>query len=175
MANRLSSPRRPRAPQPLMKSPAAPPPSLSLSSAMHYFDDDDKDQTRTLFIGNLDADIQKDFLWKQFERYGALEEIDIKKNLPPGHADYAKKTYAFVRYENMDMAKEAKVRMNAKRIGQSEIKIGYVAQTQFNRVRDSITEVEMPLHLHFKSIHSLNLLMSVSKQTEEHGELIEAL
>ncbi|RMZ97202.1 hypothetical protein BpHYR1_053330 [Brachionus plicatilis] len=50
-----------------------------------------------------------------------------------------------------------------------------IAQTQFNRVRDSIMEVEMPLHLHFKSIHSLNLLMSVSKEIEEHGELIEAL
>lgn len=112
---------RPRQPPPLMKQCPVPLPN----SAMHYYDDDENDQTRTLFIGNLDADINRDLLWKQFERYGLLEDIDIKKSLPAGHADFAKKTYAFVRYENMDMAKEAKIRMNGKRIGQSEIKIGY--------------------------------------------------
>ena len=123
LAYRLSPKRspRPRQPPPLMKQCPVPVPN----SAMHYYDDDEKDQTRTLFIGNLDADTNKDLLWKHFERYGPLEDIDIKKSLPAGQADFSKKTYAFVRFENMDMAKEAKIRMNGKRIGQSEIKIGY--------------------------------------------------
>lgn len=36
-----------------------------------------------------------------------------------------KKTFAFVRFETMDQAIEAKLNMNGKRIGANEIKIGY--------------------------------------------------
>lgn len=37
----------------------------------------------------------------------------------------SKKTYAFVRYMSLEMAIEAKQRMDGKRIGLNEIKIGY--------------------------------------------------
>ena len=87
-----------------------------------------------MFIGNLDADVDKDYLKKQFEKYGFVEEIDIKKTTVGQQPyDYAnKKTYAFVRFENMDMDKEAKMGMNGKRICQNDIKIGYGNTFYFN-------------------------------------------
>jgi RNA-binding protein 15 len=105
----------------------------------HYFDNDEKDATRTLFIGNLDQDLEKEYIRKLFEKYGVIEDIDIKRNQPmqppymlnalsgSSKSELAnlKKTYAFIRYENMDMAREAKLSMNGKKLGSNEIKIGY--------------------------------------------------
>ncbi|CAF0729923.1 unnamed protein product [Brachionus calyciflorus] len=121
----------------LSRQPPPPPPLMNMNpvsgGVSHYFDNDEKDQTRTLFLGNLDANVEKEYLWKQFEKFGLVEDVEIKKNLsshlPPymkNSIDFSnKKTYAFVRFDNMDQAKEAKIHMNGKRIGTSEIKIGY--------------------------------------------------
>ena len=96
----------------------------------HYFDNDDKDSTRTLFVGNLDNDIERDFLRHLFSRFGIVEEIDVKRNMPVQPLSYHDpnnlKTYAFVRFQNLDMAVAAKVQMNGKRLnGRNECKIGY--------------------------------------------------
>lgn len=94
----------------------------------HYFDNDEKDATRTLFIGNLDSDLEKEYLRRIFEKYGRVEEVDIKKSQTMPYMNNnldMRKTYAFVRYENMDQAKQAKHFMNGKKVGSSEIKIGY--------------------------------------------------
>jgi RNA recognition motif-containing protein len=78
----------------------------------------DKDATRTLFIGNLDPDVDENELKKLFDRFGYIEEIDIKR-IPN------KKPYAFIKYINLDMAYNAKMEMNDKLIGKFEIKIGF--------------------------------------------------
>ena len=115
-------------------------PQLEAGGVSHYFDNDDRDATRTLFVGNLDNDIESVFLERLFARYGIVEDVDIKRNLsvlPPylqrqqqmrggGLNEQNSKTYAFVRYENMDMAMQAKKNMNGKRLnGRNECKIGY--------------------------------------------------
>jgi len=101
-----------------------------LGGVSHYFDNDDKDSTRTLFVGNLDNDIERDFLRHLFSRFGIIEEIDVKRNMPVQPLSYHDpnnlKTYAFVRFQNLDMAVAAKVQMNGKRLnGRNECKIGY--------------------------------------------------
>lgn len=78
----------------------------------------DKDVTRTLFIGNLDPDVDENELKKLFDRFGYIEDIDIKR-IPH------KKPYAFIKYINLDMAYNAKMEMNDKLIGKFEIKIGF--------------------------------------------------
>ncbi len=78
----------------------------------------DKDVTRTLFIGNLDPDVDEIELRKLFDRFGYIEDIDIKR-IPN------KKPYAFIKYINLDMAHNAKMEMNDKLIGKFEIKIGF--------------------------------------------------
>jgi hypothetical protein len=108
----------------------------------HYFDNDERDATRTLFVGNLDNHIETKDLIPIFENYGIIEEIDIKRNQPilPSYQlnniDYfmnsnlsasKKKTYAFIKYFNMDMAIAAKHHLNGTKLGkyQTECKIGY--------------------------------------------------
>ena len=78
----------------------------------------DKDVTRTLFIGNLDPDVDETELRKLFVRFGYIEDIDIKR-IPN------KKPYAFIKYINLDMANNAKMEMNDKLVGKYEIKIGF--------------------------------------------------
>ena len=122
------------------RSRSASPQHLSSGGVSHYFDNDDRDATRTLFVGNLDNDVENEHLKRLFDRYGIIEEIDIKRNqsVQPAFSgsggsssssssnSYEKKTYAFIRYENMDMAIEAKYNMNGKKLnGKNACKIGY--------------------------------------------------
>jgi hypothetical protein len=112
--------------------------SLHQGGVTHYFDNDEKDATRTLFIGNLDNDIDRSYLERIFERYGRIDDIEIKRNQsvqPPymyhhgssssTSTSSVKKTYAFIKYEFMDMAISAKKHLNNKLIGKNEIKIGF--------------------------------------------------
>lgn len=61
---------------------------------------DDEHACRTLYLGNLDPRIEARDLTDVFDRYGVVEDIDIKRA-----PDYA---YAFVRFANLDMALTAK-------------------------------------------------------------------
>ena len=86
----------------------------------HILPEDDDKATRTLFVGNLDYAINDVNLKRIFERYGVVEDIDIKRPTKGlGNA------YAFVKFINLDMAHKAKVDMSGKHIGQFQCKIGY--------------------------------------------------
>lgn len=76
--------------------------------------------TRTLFVGNLERDIRESKLREVFGRYGTIEEIDLK--VPQSSS---KRAYAFIQYENMDMAYEARRAMDGHFIGKADCKIGY--------------------------------------------------
>jgi RNA-binding protein 15 len=86
----------------------------------HVLPEDDPLATRTLFVGNLELDITDLEIEKIFRKYGHLVDIDIKKPSPgTGNA------YAFIRYENLDMAHRAKVELSGQYIGKFQCKIGY--------------------------------------------------
>ena len=86
----------------------------------HIPPEDDDKATRTLFIGNLDYNITDPELRNVFERYGVVEDIDIKR---PHHGQG--NAYAFIRFYNLDMAHRSKVDMSGKLIGKFQCKIGY--------------------------------------------------
>jgi RNA recognition motif-containing protein len=95
----------------------------------NYYDNDERDATRTLFIGNLHESTRRDHLYKEFSKFGKIEEIDIKKHKSTGRQF---KTFAFIRYDNMDLAINAKRSMDGKEIYHdddtnfsSKLKIGY--------------------------------------------------
>ena len=114
-----------------------------LGGVSHYFDNDERDATRTLFVGNLDNSVEKEDLRKVFERFGHVDEIDIKRNQPyqmSSNSDYYnnnRKTYAFIKFSNMDMAMTAKHFLNGAKIGrtQAECKIGYGNKYKLNKVK----------------------------------------
>lgn len=76
--------------------------------------------TRTLFVGSLEADITDNEVMKAFERFGRIEQIDIKRGPKAGAH-----SYAFVRFENIDMAVRAKTAMSGRRVRSIHCKIGY--------------------------------------------------
>ena len=80
----------------------------------------DEKATRTLFIGNLDVSISDIDLKHIFEKYGYVEDVDIK--LPQKGQGNA---YAFIKFINLDCAHRAKVEMSGKYIGKFQCKIGY--------------------------------------------------
>jgi len=86
----------------------------------HIPPEDDVNATRTLFAGNLELNITEEEMRKIFGRYGRLVDIDIKRP-PPGTGN----AFAFVRYENLDMAHRAKVELSGQFIGKFQCKIGY--------------------------------------------------
>ncbi|TKR67284.1 hypothetical protein L596_023460 [Steinernema carpocapsae] len=62
---------------------------------------DDADATRTLFVGNLPADIKEHEIRSVFERHGRVEEVDIKN---PNDMNAA---YAFVMFQTVEQASDA--------------------------------------------------------------------
>ncbi|CAL8106455.1 unnamed protein product [Calicophoron daubneyi] len=87
----------------------------------HRDPEDDPSATRTLFVGNLMPEITEADLRMLFERYGFIEDIDIKRREPESGVN----AYAFIRFVNLDMAHRAKVDMSGQLIGQFTCKIGY--------------------------------------------------
>ncbi|VDM03820.1 unnamed protein product [Schistocephalus solidus] len=87
----------------------------------HKEPEDDPTATRTLFVGNLPPDIREAELRDMFERFGILEDVDIKRPLPNSNSN----AYAFLKYVNLNMAHRAKLNMSGKTIGQFTCKIGY--------------------------------------------------
>lgn len=79
---------------------------------------DDPDATRTLFIGNIDSSISEDELLNLFQKYGYVEDIDMKRH---GTGN----PYAFVRFHDLDMAHDAKINLSGKYIGKFQLKIGF--------------------------------------------------
>jgi RNA recognition motif-containing protein len=64
--------------------------------------------------------IADDEVRRIFGRYGTLEDVDIKR--PPPDSGNA---YAFIRYENLDMAHQAKISLSGQYIGKFMCKVGY--------------------------------------------------
>ncbi|XP_033644505.1 RNA-binding protein 15-like [Asterias rubens] len=82
--------------------------------------EDDPKATRTVFVGNLEEGIQDNELRNAFERYGIVEDVDIKYP-PRGQGN----PFAFVRFLNLDMAHKAMVSMSGQYIGRNQAKTGY--------------------------------------------------
>ncbi|XP_060925790.1 putative RNA-binding protein 15B [Limanda limanda] len=82
--------------------------------------EDDQRATSNLFIGNLDGNVTEAELRRGFEKYGVIEDVVIKR---PARGQGG--AYAFVKFQNLDMAHRAKVAMQARLIGGNPIKIGY--------------------------------------------------
>ncbi|KAF8562311.1 hypothetical protein P879_04303 [Paragonimus westermani] len=82
--------------------------------------DQDLKATRTLFVGSLEPDITESEVLQAFERFGTIEQIDIKRASKLGAH-----SYAFVRFENVDMAYRAKATMSGRRLRSIHCKIGF--------------------------------------------------
>lgn len=95
----------------------------------HIPPEDDDKATRTLFVGNLEVTISEPDLRRIFERYGVVEDIDVKRP-PPGQGN----AYAFIKFLNLDMAHRAKVEMSGQYIGKFQCKIGYGKATPTPRI-----------------------------------------
>ena len=95
----------------------------------HIPPEEDDKATRTLFIGNLEVAISEADLRRIFERYGVVEDIDVKRP-PPGQGN----AYAFIKFLNLDMAHRAKVEMSGQYIGKFQCKIGYGKATPTTRI-----------------------------------------
>ena len=94
----------------------------SLRSDKNFSDDaEDKGATRTLFIGNLDFEIRAEELQRIFGQFGFIEDIDIKKY----NGQLGGSVYAFIRFLNLEMARNAKFEMSGKYIGKFICRIGY--------------------------------------------------
>ncbi|XP_075168629.1 RNA-binding protein spenito [Haematobia irritans] len=95
----------------------------------HVQPEDDPLATRTLFAGNLEVSISDDELRRIFGKYGMVDDIDIKRP-PPGTGN----AFAFVRYQNLDMAHRAKCELSGQYIGKFQCKIGYGKVTPATRI-----------------------------------------
>ncbi|XP_061543641.1 putative RNA-binding protein 15B [Phycodurus eques] len=82
--------------------------------------EDDQRATSNLFIGNLDGGVTEAELRRGFDKYGAIEDVVIKR---PARGQGG--AYAFVKFQNLDMAHRAKVAMQGRLVGGHPVKIGY--------------------------------------------------
>ncbi|KAI0215300.1 hypothetical protein LSAT2_032681 [Lamellibrachia satsuma] len=74
--------------------------------------------TRTLFVGNLEKDIEAEQLRDFFKHYGEILDIDIKKQ-------GGLTAYAFVQFDDITSVVSALRDMDGEHIGNNEIKLGF--------------------------------------------------
>ena len=92
----------------------------SVSLAALTDEEDDPKATRTLFVGNLESSISRQDVRREFEQFGVVEDVDIKRPIR-GQGS----TYAFVKFIDLDVATKAKVAMQGSFFGRNRVKIGY--------------------------------------------------
>ena len=92
-----------------------------------FLPEDDPKATRTVFCGNLEDGITENEIRRHFERYGFVEDVDIKYP-PRGQGN----PFAFVKFENLDMAYKAIISMSGQYIGRNQCKTGYGKQSPTN-------------------------------------------
>ncbi|KAL3982182.1 RNA recognition motif family protein [Acanthocheilonema viteae] len=92
--------------------------------------EDDSDATRTLFVGNMPADIRESEIRRVFEKYGKVEDVDIKT--PPE----TNAAYAFVLFQTLEQSMNAKANEHDRpiRAGTTRCKIGYGKSQPSNRL-----------------------------------------
>lgn len=96
--------------------------------------------TRTLFIGNLEKDISNSELWKHFESFGEIIEIDIKKQ--------GTSAYAFCQYSDIVSVVKAMRKMDGEHLGSNRIKLGFGKSMPTNCVwLDGIADTVSEAHL----------------------------
>ena len=95
----------------------------------HLPPEDDPLATRTLFAGNLELNITEEEMRRIFGKFGRLVDIDVKR--PPANTGNA---FAFMRFENLDMAAAAKRELSGQYIGKFQCKIGYGKVVQTTKV-----------------------------------------
>lgn len=74
--------------------------------------------TRTLFVGNLEKDVTGTELRKQFEQFGDIIEVDIKKQ-------GAVSSYAFLQYADIGSVVKAIRTMDGEHLGNNRVKLGF--------------------------------------------------
>lgn len=110
-------------------SPEPPPHASSRNHSIHSSKDlpskggslpiTDPNATRTLFVGNLEADITERELRDLFSPYGRIESVDIKVQRAISTA------YAFVKFFTITDAMNAKKDMHGRKYGNVKLKIGF--------------------------------------------------
>ncbi|XP_059616724.1 protein split ends isoform X2 [Phlebotomus argentipes] len=93
--------------------------------------------TRTLFIGNLEKEITSSDIRKQFESFGEIIEIDVKKQ--------GISSYAFCQYADIVSVVKAMRKMDGEHLGNNRIKLGFGKSMPTNCVwidgiADSVSE-----------------------------------
>jgi len=88
----------------------------------NFYPKNDPLATCILFVENLDISITHTNLYRVFSKHGSIEDIYIKR---PSVEYEVKSVYAFVRYQHVDMAFNAKAKLSGQYIGNYKCKIGY--------------------------------------------------
>ncbi|KFB41012.1 hypothetical protein ZHAS_00008627 [Anopheles sinensis] len=111
--------------------------------------------TRTLFVGNLEKDITGSELRKQFECFGEIIEIDIKKQ--------GASAYAFCQYSDIVSVVKAMRKMDGEHLGANRIKLGFGKSMPTNcvwldGVADSASENYLVAQFnHFGTVSQVNV------------------
>ncbi|XP_071815718.1 putative RNA-binding protein 15B [Apostichopus japonicus] len=82
--------------------------------------EEDPKATRTVFVGNLEENVTPEQLRREFEKYGIVEDVDIKFG-----ARGQGNPFAFVKFLNLNMAYKAITGMVGHYVGRNQIKLGY--------------------------------------------------
>ncbi|XP_061688289.1 msx2-interacting protein [Syngnathoides biaculeatus] len=100
--------------------------------------------TRTLFIGNLEKTTSREQLFENFQRFGEIVDIDIKKmnGIPQ---------YAFVQYSDIASVCKAIKKMDGEYLGSNRLKLGFgksmpTACVWLDGLTSSITEHYLSRH-----------------------------
>lgn len=101
----------------------------NLLTASRLSPEDDELATRTIYVGNLDPELNEQDLYEQFKQFGRIESVFVKR-VPKTRP----KSFAFIRFDNLLIAFAAKSAMHMQKVGAYPIVIGYSKLSPTSRI-----------------------------------------
>lgn len=133
----------------------------SRTDSRHNLEERPEAASRNLFVGNLEANITREEIQAVFEKFGEVEDIDIKRpstRAQPQSATADLAAFAFVKFAAVEAAMEAKKTMDREMINGRPCRVGYGRGAPTN-------------HLWVGSLHSSVTDGEIWKEFEKFGRV----
>jgi polyadenylate-binding protein len=116
----------------------------------------------TLYVGNLDSDLDEQRLYEHFSQYGPVNNVRIMRDIYSGDS----RGFAFVNYSNPTDAKRAKLTLNHTKIQDNAIRISF---------KRNPSEIDTKANLYISNLDSKMNSRELEDTCKEYGNIVSCV
>jgi len=116
----------------------------------------------TLYVGNLDSDLDEQRLYEYFSHYGPVNNVRIMRDLYSGES----RGFAFVNYASAADAKRAKLVLNHTKVQDNEIRISF---------KRNPADIDHKANLYISNLDSKVRSRELEEMCSEYGSVVSCV